>query len=159
MTFRKSVLRPLDIVRGIPGRLGLRPYRVAVRVRTWNGSRPGVDSSSSSDVDNFFWVDGGTHRARVRQLTQREVIASAGAYSDQDLRVGPITPPYTGGAANHSSITIFDPSPTGAATEVFFLIDGPGMQSGGAWFEKISQDVTRPLHYQFVVRRTGRAPS
>lgn len=157
MSLRTGLLDVIDAVRGIPGALDLRPYKVTVRVRTWTGTRPGI--GADTDVDKAIWVDAGSHKPRVRQLTQREIIASGGAYQDQDLRIGPITPPYTGGAANNTATSIFDPSPGGTPAEIFFKLEGPGMAAGGSWFKRISGDVTRPLHYEFVVRRTGEVPA
>ena len=164
MATGERFLKALDKIRGIPGRIklrdeGLRLYTVAIRVKTWDGSRPGVDNSSSTDADSTFWVDAGTHRPRVVQVTQRDIIMSGGAYQDQDLKVGPITPPYRGGAADNSAIGIFDPSPTGQAVEIFFNVQGPGMATGGTWFEKFTMQNTRPFRYEFVIRRTGRVPT
>lgn len=158
MTFRTGLLKAIDRVRGIPNRLDLRLYKVSIRVRTWTGSRPGVDSSTSTDADEYFGVDAGTHRARVAQVTQRDIIASGGIYQDQDVKVGPITPPYLGGAANHADITAFDPNPTGSATEVFFKIEGPGMATGGSWFHKVGQDCSKPFAYYFTLRRVAQTP-
>jgi hypothetical protein len=156
--FRHALREVVDAIRGIPDDLDLREYSVAIRVRTWNGSRPGVDSSTATDVDSYFYVDGGTHRPRVKQVTQRDIIASGGVYQDQDLRIGPLTPPYPGGAADNTDVSVLDPAITSSATEIFFLITGPGMGSNGSWFKKITMDVTRPFTRTFVVRRTGETP-
>ena len=161
-----DLLDLVDDLRGIPGELGLRPYKVSVVVRTWSGSRPGVDASTSSDAPKVIGVDVGTQSPRVRQLTQREIIASGGAYNDQDLKIGPLTPPfvvtgdapYQGATADNSSANIFDPPTQIAATEVFFKIEGRNMPAGGRWYKKIGQDLTRPLHYEFTVRNTGETP-
>jgi len=159
-TLRDDLLDVADSIRGIPDELGVRLFKVSIRVRTWNGSRPGVDSSSSSDTNTYFWVDGGCHRIRVRQLTQREIIASGGLYTDQDLRIGPITPPYPGprSPANNSAYSIFEPAPNGSPVEIFFKVEGPGMAASGSWFKAIKTDVTRPFRYEFVVQRTGEVP-
>lgn len=156
-------LKALDKIRGIPGRIklrdeGLRLYTVTIRVRSWSGSRPGVDASTSTDTDKSIWVDGGTHKPRVQQVSQRDIIASGGLYQDQDVKVGPITPLYTGGAADHADITVFDPSNLSAPAEVLFKIEGPGMAAGGSWFKKVGQDVSKPLAYRFVLRGTGETP-
>ncbi len=165
-TLGTDLLDVLDDIRGIPGELGLRPYKVTVLVRTWNGSRPGVDQSTSTDATSVISVDIGSQHPRVRQLTQREIIASAGMYQDQDMRVGPITPPtvggtdppYVGATADHSAISVFEPPIGAGPVEIFFKLEGPGMSPGGSYFKKVGQDVTRPLHYEFVVRRTGETP-
>jgi hypothetical protein len=158
LSFRKGMLKVMDVVRSVPGRLDMRQYAVTIRVRTWGGSRPGVDASTSTDVDSQFGVDAGTFNCRVRQLTQRELIASAGNYSDQDLKVGPLTPRYQGGDANKTAISFLDPPVMTSPTEVFFKITGPGMAAGGSWFKKIGQDVTPNLTYTFTVRRNGETP-
>lgn len=155
MTLRSGLLPALDAIRGIPDALGLRLYTVSIRVRTWSGTRPGVDSSTPSDADKYFYVDAGTHRPHVVQVTQRDIIASGGVYQDQDVKVGPITPPYTGGGVD---ITAFDPAMTSSPVEVFFLISGPGMAAGGSWYRKVGQDVSRPLSYFFTLRRMAETP-
>lgn len=155
MTLRTGLLKAVDRIRGIPGTLDLRQYTVTIRVRTWTGSRPGVDASTSTDADSSFWVDGGTHRPRVVQVTQKDIIASGGLYQDQDLKVGPITPPYQGGGVD---ITQFDPNNQSGPAEVLFKVEGLGMAPGGSWYRKVSQDVTKPFAYTFVLRRSAETP-
>jgi hypothetical protein len=157
-TPRNLLLPVVDKLRGIPGLFGLRLFTVSVVTRTWNGSRPGVDSSTSSDTTTGIKVDVGTYQTKVTQITTRDVIASGGIYTDQDVRVGPITPPYTGSAQDGDAITVFDPAPGVAPAEIFFNIKGPGYPTAGAWFKKLSQDVTRPMHYEFVLRRSAETP-
>lgn len=162
------LLHAIDVIRGIGDRIGVRPYVVAILVRRWSGARPGVDASYQIDDDQTFFVDGGTHRPRVFEVSQRDIIASGGVFQDQDLKIGPITPPFTGAgnsAANKSTISIFDPVQGSMSSEIFFYITGPGMgaaagaNAGGSWFKKISMSITRPFRYEFVVRRTGEIPN
>lgn len=154
MTLRDSLLSTVDKIRGIPDTLGVRLYTVTIRVRTWTGARPGI--GSGVDADSVFWVDGGTHKPRVVQVTSRDVIASGGMYQDQDLKVGPVTPSYSGGGV---SVDAIDPPPGVSPAEVFFKIVGPGMESGGSWFKKINTNtLPSPFGYTFVVRATGEAP-
>lgn len=159
-----DLLDVLDDIRGIPGELGLRPYKVTVIVRTWTGTRPGVDASTSTDTPAVITVDIGQQHPKVRQLTDRDVIASGGQYTDRDFRIGPITPPTTGGNAGDAPYpagiraAVFDPPTSSSPTEVFFRVEGPGMPAGGTYFKKIGQDVSRPLHYEFTVRDTGETP-
>lgn len=157
-TPRNLLLPVVDKLRGIPGLFGLRIFTVSVVTRTWNGSRPGVDNSTSTDTTKGVKVDLGTYRTKVTQITARDVIASGGMYTDQDVRVGPITPPYTGSTQDGDAITVFDPLPNAAPQEIFFNIQGDGYPAGGAWFKKISQDVTRPMRYEFVLRRSAETP-
>jgi hypothetical protein len=159
ITPRNLLLPVVDKLRGIPGIFGLRLYAVSLVTRTWSGSRPGVDASTSSDATAPMTVDLTKFNIKVRQVTSREVLASGGDYRDEDLKVGPITPPYQGSTADNDAIAIFDPPTATAATELFFNITGPGFQRpAGAWFKKVSQNVTAPMHYEVVVRHTGETP-
>lgn len=155
-TFRDAILPALDTIRGIPDTLGLRRFTVTSVVRTWSGTRVGL--GTNTDAPSKMSVSLGNAKIRVRQLSQKEIVASGGFYADQDLRIGPITPPYTGSAGDNNSIGIFDPEPSGGAVELFFHIEGPEMPAGGLWMKKISQTVTLPLHFEFVVRHTGERP-
>jgi|GEM_PF-3359539 len=49
MAFRDAILAPLDRVRAIGARFGLRVYTVKIRTRTWSGSRQGI--GTNTDVD------------------------------------------------------------------------------------------------------------
>lgn len=151
-TLKDDYLDVVDELRGLPDEFGLCDWTVTIRVRTWSGSRPGVDNSSSTDTDTTFWVDGGTHRPRVVQVTQRDIIASGGVLQEQDIKVGPVTPPYPGGGVD---ITTFDPNNVLGPAEILFKVIGPGMAAGGSWFRKVAQDVSSPLAYFFTLRRTG----
>jgi hypothetical protein len=95
----------------------------------------------------------------VSQLSRREVIASAGLYTDRDLRVGRMTPPYPAGAfgaAGGFDDSTIDPlAINGAAAEVFWLVSGPGYPAAGAWFDKVGEEFTA-LHAYVILRANGR---
>ena len=40
----------MDEVRGIAGELGLRPFTVTLRVRTWTGERPNIGTKVDNDT-------------------------------------------------------------------------------------------------------------
>lgn len=155
-TLRDSLLPAVDIIRGIPGQLGLRLYTVTVVQRTWTGIRAGL--GTNTDTSTGVKVDFGIYQTKVTQLTNSDLIASAGMYNAQDLKVGPITPPYAGSTADGDAITVFDPAVGTSPIEIFFNIKGPGYPAPGAWFKKIGQDVTANFHYTFIVRKTGEVP-
>jgi hypothetical protein len=155
-TLRDALLPAVDAIRGIPGQLGLRLYTVQVFQRIWSGPRVGL--GTNFDVATGVKVDLGIYQTKVTQLTQRDVVASGGFYSDQDLQVGPITPPFAGSFADNDAISVFDPTLVTAPTEILFNISGPGMPAGGGWFKKISQDVSKSFRYTFIVRRTAEIP-
>lgn len=155
-SFRDSILPAVDIIRAIPGALGLRIFTVSVVLRTWTGTRAGL--GVNTDVRTGVKVDLGIYQTKITLISANDAIASGGLYTNQDLKVGPITPPFAGSVADGDAITVFDPVVGASPTEVFFNVKGPGYPAAGAWFVKISQDVTKSFRYTFVIRRTGEVP-
>lgn len=164
--FRSVILGPLDIVRGVGGLLGLRVFTVTIVVRTWSGDRVGLGQSMDTPrtaLTNKLPNGVDTTPVRVRQLSRREIIASGGLYSDRDVRVGPITPPYPAGlfgSAGGFDESTVDPAQTASyvPTEVFWNVVGPGWPTGtGGWADKIGEETTA-LHTYAILRANGRLP-
>ncbi len=155
-TLRDTLLPALDQIRAIPAILGLRSHVISITVRVWTGSRPGVGTYTPTAT--LTKLDLGAYNVKVRNVSQREAIASAGLYTDQDLVVGPITPPFSGSALDNDNISVFDPPVGGSPTEVFFNIQGPGYSVNGDWFKKIAQRTDQPFRYMFWLRKTGETP-
>lgn len=151
MSLRSALLPLFDQLRGLPNTLGLRLYKITVRVRTWSGSRVGL--GTKTDTDTVLHTQGGAAPVKVRQLTAKDVVASGGLYTAADYEVGPITPAYSGGGYDPSA---FDPPET-ANTEVFYQLTGPGFPEG-AWFRKVGSDVSKNFRYTFVLRKTAEVP-
>lgn len=149
MTVRDALLPALDVVRGVGGTMGLRPYSVTIRVRTWSG--PIIGNGTKTDVDSALTVSNGTQPPMVRQLSGRDVIASGGVFTDQDYEVGPLTPPYPGSVDN-SALAISHPDTSGNV-ELFFKLVGPEIP-GGAWFRRVGQKSTSALGYSVILRKT-----
>lgn len=160
LTLRQALLPVVDKLRGIPGQLGLRLFTVTVVSRTWTGVRPGI--GVNTDTQTGIKVDLGIFQTKVTQLTSKDVFASGGLYTDQDLLIGPITPPFPSSGADGDAISVFDPVYGANPTEVFFNIVGQngygGYPAGGAWFKKISQNVSKNFRFTFIVRKTGEIP-
>lgn len=152
-TLRDALLPIVDTIRGIPVIFGLRPHITLVLIRTWSGERPGIGTFIDTTVG--LKVSGGLGFVKVRNVQQHEVIASGGLYTDQDLIVGPITPPYQGSATDNDSIALFDPPTTANATEIHFNIQGPGYSLAGDWFKKIAQRTDQSFRYMLWIRKTG----
>jgi hypothetical protein len=149
MTIRDTYLSVLD---GHRGRLtsvwDLRRYVVEQVSQTWTGDLPGEGTTTGPVYTPITVGDGG--RPKVAQLSQQDVIASGGLYQDQDLRIGPLTPPIAGGGG--TEITALDPASAGPAATVMFRITGPGCE-GGALYRKVGQDVSANFRYSIIVRR------
>lgn len=156
-TLRNSLLPAIDAIRAIPGQLGMRLYAVSIVTRTWTGARPGL--GTKTDAATALTVDRGQYQAKVRQLTERDVIASAGLYNTQQFEIGPLTPGYASNAGS-GGITpdIIDPAVGSTAIEVFFKVTGPGFPAGGGWFKKVATNVTKPYRYTFIVEKTAVVP-
>jgi hypothetical protein len=151
---RDALLPAVDVIRGIPAQLGQRLYTVSIRVQQWTGPRPGVGSVTTTDTG--LKVDLGLYPVKIRQLSQREIIASAGLYEDNDIEIGPITPPYAGSTADNDAISVWLPNVIAtAAAEIRFRILGPGYPASGVWHRMISHDFTQRYRYMFVLRGTA----
>lgn len=158
MTLRDDLLDDIDDIRGIPGDLGIRLFTVSVMSRRWTGARPGPPGTST-DTTTAMMVAHGSFNARVRGLTSKDVIASAGLYTTEDVKVGPVTPPFLGSDADGNALIIFDPPAVpGSGTELFFSITGPGYTPGGDWFKKIDVDTSKPFAYFLTLRKTAKRP-
>lgn len=152
MSFRTRLLPVFEQLRGkIPGALDLRPYKVTVRVRTWTGARPGL--GTPTDVDTV--LENAGFNVKVAVVSTKDVVASGGRYAAGDFRIGPLTPAHTGGG---TLLDVIDPPRTTTAREVYFLIEGPGLPSDGAWCKRVEANTFSNFRSEIVVRRTGERP-
>jgi hypothetical protein len=159
-TFRDKILSPLDAIRGIGGRLGLRRFTVTVRQRAWTGGIPGQGTSSdTTTVLQNIDATGTAQPVIVRQVSRSEAIASGGLYTERDVRVGPMTPTYaatffqpSGGGYTDGQV---NPGPVSGATQLQYLVAGPGWPSPHGLAELIGLEAT-DLHTYAILRSTGR---
>lgn len=159
MALAQKLLPLADRLRALPGRFGLRPYTVTIRLRLWNGERPGLGSYSDFDtpIVNTVTLPFGKKQSqppKVEQLSAKDVIASGGLYTDRDFRVGPMTPSYGPGGVNRD---IIDPKVYNAAAEVFWIMTGPDLPATGEVFRRTSEEATA-LHFYVTLRATGKTP-
>jgi len=161
VNLRTGLLPVVDGVRGLPGLLGLRIYTVQVCYETWSGtdasgrSGVGIGTKTLSALMTLR-VDQGGAAPHVRQVSQKDIIASGNLYQDQDLKVGPMTPPYTGSTKDDDQILIFDPAST-PPESLHFFVTGPGYASG-AWFKKIGDKVDGPISWFIFLRKNPVTP-
>ena len=155
MTFASDLLADLDEIRAIPDELGLRPFDVVVRVVSWSGRH--VGGGVSGYVDTPF-LTGGGRRPKVKQVSERDIVASGGVYHEQDLKVGPLTPAYSasasavGGGVSYDAI---DPPVGPFKTEIYYRVSGGSMPSGGVWFDKVTETTDKAMNVYFVLRRSA----
>lgn len=146
MSLADSLKKALDVVRGIPGTLGLREYSVSVLTRVWS-NRPGVGTK----VETITPILVNGQNPSVRRLTSSDILASGGLYQDMDLEVT-FTPEFYLDGYGGISQDVFSIEPKNA--EVFFIVSGPGLDQ--ATFKKISQNTLDVLTYKIVIRKDGR---
>jgi hypothetical protein len=94
-------LTALDIVRGVPNLLGLRPTAVTVETRTWSGGQinrgamtvtsrvqlcPANPMGDQTTVAPYY---------RVKHVSERMIANSGGRYEQGSVVVGPVTPYFT----------------------------------------------------------------
>lgn len=149
-TLVEGFLPTLDAARGLLGAFGLRPFRVSVLVRTWSGRRAGEGTST----DAYTPLKVGSNDPKVRQVDPRDVVASGGDLTTSMFDIGPMTPEFEGGGTTYASI---DPPVTGSATEVFFVVWGPGLPDAGALCKRVSSQTDSPFRYTVRVERLGRS--
>lgn len=145
MSLRTRMLAVADRVRAIPARLDERPTTVTIRTRTWAGGLPGREGATTH-VDVVL-----TPTPKVREISQREIVNSGGRYQAGDLRVGPITPAYTGGGYTEAQLA---PVVTSDAVEVVYVL--AGYISGEYARVDLSQD--RSHSWFLTLTRTRRTP-
>lgn len=158
-TFVSDLLGDLDDIRGIPGELGLRPWTVSVRKRTWSGSRIGQGTKTDTNTTLVHQYEGSTQPVRVQQMSRKEILASGGQYKDGDYKVGPMTPAYAAqvfGPPGGYTDAVLDPAPTTTPTETFYIVSGAGWPAGGGYAEKIGEEIGA-MHYYVMLRPSGRA--
>ena len=149
-TLRDQLLPLLAEVRQIPADLGFRPYTVVRRVRTWAGASPGLPVGSTpthSDIEL-------TPPPRVRQLSQREVDASAGRFQTGDFVVQGIVPAYTAPSSGGYTPSQLQVVPA-ANQDVVYLLSGP---EGTVECNQVGSDFTKPTRYSLVLRLIAPPP-
>lgn len=151
MSLASKLLPRLDKIRGIAGRYGLHPFSVTIRTNRWDGGRPGVGTLVTSDVRLYV---NGNQNPKIKQVSDQDAILSNGVYSNQDVKIGPLTPPFLFGGQTYLSL---DPA-LNPGIEFFFKITGPGEPAVGQWFTRLSDEADSALHIYIVVRATGTTP-
>lgn len=137
-------LKPLaHRIRAIPGRLGIRPYRIHVVIGEWSGAvlGEGVGTSTTLEI-----TEHGGYPPKVRFLNDEEI--AIGSLPRGSVEVGPITPDHAGGGTSWATLA-------GAAAErgetVTYVLTGPEFPTG-ARFQRTAGQTDRALHYKITLQ-------
>ena len=96
---------------------------------------------------------------KVRQVTQRDIVASGGLYHAQDMKVGPLTPSYPGSQQNGQgggvAYSTIDPVVSGQTVEVYYGISGASLPGVHVWYDKFSDTTDHAMNSTIILRRSA----
>lgn len=146
MSLRTELLPVVDTLRALtgPSVLDIRTAQLTIRTRTWSGAEVGLGTASDSDLVL-------PKQYRVESLTAKEVAGSGGRFSDDAVRVGPVTPAFTGGGYTPEQL---NPGTTLDNVEVIHILAG---QVNG-WYRLASLRTEKPFSYTMVLNRRRDTP-
>ena len=145
MSFRTDALSIVDAARAIAGPNGLdvRTSKLAIVTRTWSGGRLGMGTSSDARLEL-------AQIYKIKDVSSKEVAGSGGRYQQEDIRVGPITPAYSGGGYTPAQL-----APTGAnGKEILYELTGPN----SGLYSLVECCTDSAFHYSLVLRRRRTTP-
>jgi hypothetical protein len=162
MTLRENCLPIFENVRILFDQLGFRRYDILLRVVDWSGGTVGKGTKTVTDTPLTIGPDGygNEYRIGVKRISAKDVLASAGKYTDQDFVIGPITPRFINinGQSGGREINYWDP-PINITVkrEFYYRLTGPSMENG-KWFKKIDQEIDMNWSYYFILRASANDP-
>jgi hypothetical protein len=161
MSFISQILARYDaLANGIPNLFGIRPFKVYLKVTSWSGQTAGqgarVDTIYpilvNSEVDGY-------NNPYCKQLSQKDVVASGGLFSDMMLQVGPLVPSYTDPITGQTGGTLpgtIEQAIKTSPQEIHVNVQWAGASSAsGDWFEIVSSNFESVYSYYFTVKKEG----
>lgn len=145
MALRDDLLPTVEDLHGIAGELGFRQYQVFVRVTKFTGARPGIGASSSTTTRLLV----NRQNPKVREVSSSDRVAGNNAMTSGEYEIGPLTPGYVPQG-------VFSPESDGQATQVHYILKGPGFPPEGELCQKTSDHQDRPLRIMIRVKSIGK---
>lgn len=150
MSVVSNALKILDQARAKLDTVGLCPFQVFVRVRTWSGDRVGM--GTSSDVVQPITVANGK-RPQVELVREKSIVSPGTPLMTATFLVGPLTPEYPGGGVPTSLL-----SPAGGKNiEVAFIVKGPDLPATGLLCKKTKLDASNPFRLVLTLESLAQA--
>lgn len=147
-SFRDLLLPTLNAACAIPGKMGLRPYTVIVRVRAWDEGF--VGRGDATDTDTPIRV-GNNQNPKVRRVAYKETVAGGGKYQEGTYRVGPLTPDFAGGGVSFATMA----PPTQDGAEIYYRLVGPDTPVTGTWCTAVGEEADHSLHRYLMLQPAG----
>ena len=132
--------------------VGLRLFRVYVRITDWNGQRVGLENKTVT-LRELTVARG--RRPKVKQVPADRVVAAGYELGATVFEVT-LTPAYPGGGVDPEDISP-PQAPDGVRREVVYLVYGPGHVDGSVC-ELVSLDTGSPFRIMARLRVTGGRP-
>lgn len=151
-TLRDSLLPVLQRFRNLSVSLGVRQYQVWLRKITWSGSRVGQGTATTADTY--------LGKPKFRRVSSEDIIAGS-VMNEQMFEIGPFTPSHSQPVSTPDTLALtpsdLSPQQNGTPTEIYFVVKGPGLPTGGALFERVKDSTERPFRYTVTIKSVGRA--
>src|SRR5712691_10255736 len=92
MSVRTALLPVVDRLRSLrgPSHFDIQTIKLSIVKRVWSGGRRGLGTLTQTTLIDVL------QQYKIRHVSAREVAGSGGRYEMEDLKVGPITPKFTG---------------------------------------------------------------
>lgn len=149
-TFADRFKPRLDRLRTrIPSDKGIRTVTLTVRTQQLIGNL--MTGGQLVTTDKAITGPNGA-RYKVKDLSTREIMASGGQYQAGSIRVGPITPPYPGGAWTRVDLL---PASTPKLSVLYGITDSSGQTQ---WCQMAEFDGLNDLHWSIILNPTGTSP-
>jgi hypothetical protein len=143
VSFRTDLLATVEGVRALRGPAGLDIQTVTVTIvrRTWSGGRRGAGTATVAVLTAL------PAHTKVREISQKLVASTGGRFELGDLRVGPITPSFTGGGFTPAEL-----APVGTqGQEIVYVL--AGAITGD--YTAVDVDTAKAFSYFLTLRRTS----
>lgn len=148
MSVRERMKALADRVRQLPASPAWdeRPTSVTVRSKTYLGGRIGAEGPT--DIVDLLL----SPTPRVREVNQHDITGSAGRYVAGDVRVGPITPAFTGGGYTQAQLA---PQPNAKGVQILYVLSG----NISGEYDRVNLESDRSHSWFLVLRRKRSTPS
>lgn len=147
MTVVSGLHKPLRVIRGIPGRIGTRPYSLSVTIRA-NDGRQGL---RGSPTDTTIQIQEGNQKNPKSRFAKEDDVALNVAVSGQ-ITFGPISHEAADGTGY--TLTELFGDDAAATNLVFYTVTGP-LYPNGKKHQRVSARTDSALHWTITLKPTA----
>ena len=157
---KPGLRRVMDRLLSIPGRLGLRHYKVEVLTRTWTGDRPGL--GSATDTVLLLALEDG-YAPNLEQLSQKDIINSGNLYQNKDLNIVHPKDYDFESVMGGFSRTDIDPATDNTTRQTWYKITNYVDSTASTvdyveYYDKVQTDSSSNFTIKIVLRKSSKQP-